>query len=83
MGLRLPLETAGAKPVTVRFSDGSEVFYFERYLGRYDRYIYSGITPLENSTVNDPPRTISEWTRGEKIQWLTDHPLKMDESDAR
>lgn len=82
MGIPLPIETTGVKPVKARFSDGSEVFYFERDLDRYDRYIYGGITPLDRSTVNDPPRTISEWTRNEKIQWLADHPMKMDESDA-
>jgi len=83
MGLRLPVERVGVKPVKVRFSDGSEVFYFERDLDRYDRYLYGGITPLDRSTVDDPPKTISEWTRSEKIRWLTDHPMKMDESDAR
>lgn len=83
LGLRVPVETAGGKPVEISFSDGSVVFYFERDLDRYDRYIFGGITPLESSTVNDPPKTISEWTRNEKIQWLADNPMTMDESDVR
>jgi len=83
MGLRLPVERVGVKPVKIRFSDGSEVFYFERDLDRYDRYVLAGITPLDRSTVDDPPKTISEWTRSEKITWLSDHPMKMDGSDAR
>lgn len=83
LGLRLPVEHVGVKPVKVRFSDGSEVFYFERDLDRYDRYIYGGITPLEQSTVEDPPKTIFEWARSEKVRWLSDHPMEMDQSDAR
>lgn len=82
MGIRLPVERGGVKPVKVRFSDGSEVFYFERDLERYDRYVYGGLTPLDRSTVEDPPKTISEWTRHEKIRWLTEHPQKLDESDV-
>jgi hypothetical protein len=83
LSLRLPVETSGVKPVKVRFSDGSEVFYFERDLDRYDRYVLGGITPLDQSTVDDPPRPISEWVRNEKVRWLSDHPMRMDESDAR
>jgi len=83
LGLRLPVEQAGVKPVKVRFSDGSEVFYFERDLERYDRYLLGGITPLDRSTVDDPPKLISEWTRSEKIRWLSDHPMKTDKSDAK
>ncbi len=82
MGLRLPVERSGAKPVKVRFSDGSEDFYFERDLERYDVYILGGITPLDRSTINDPPKMVSEWTRREKVQWLANHPLKPDKADA-
>lgn len=82
MGLRLPVERTGAKPVKVRFSDGSEDFYFERDLERYDLYILGGITPLDRSTINDPPKMISEWTRRDKVQWLVNHRLKSDEADA-
>jgi hypothetical protein len=82
LGIRLPVEQAGVKPIKVRFSDGSEVFYFERDLDRFDRYVFGGITPLDRSTVDDPPQLISEWARNEKIRWLTDHPMQMDESDA-
>ena len=83
LGLRLPVEQTGVKPVRVRFSDGSEVFYFERDLDRYDRYLLGGITPLDRSTIDDPPKLISEWPRSEKIRWLSDHPMKTDKSDAQ
>jgi len=83
LGLRLPVGQAGVKPVKVRFSDGSEVFYFERDLERYDRYVLGGITPLDRSTVDDPPKLISEWARSEKIRWLSDHPMRTDRSDAQ
>lgn len=83
LSLRLPVEKSGVKPVKVRFSGGSEVFFFERDLDRYDRYMLGGITPLDRSTVDDPPKLISEWARSEKIRWLSDHPMRMDESDAR
>ncbi|HET7846085.1 MAG TPA: hypothetical protein VFL72_01245 [Acidimicrobiia bacterium] len=83
LGLRLPVGQAGVKPVRVRFSDGSEVFYFERDLDRYDRYLLGGITPLDRSTIDDPPKLISTWTRSEKIRWLSDHPMKTDKSDAK
>jgi hypothetical protein len=82
MGIGLPVTRHGVRPVGVRFSDRSEVFYFERDLETYDRYIFGGLTSLERSTVDDPPRMISEWTRREKVRWLADHPLTMDESGA-
>jgi hypothetical protein len=65
------------------FSDGSEVFYFERDLERYDRYVLGGLTSLDNSTVEDAPQPISSWTRPEKLRWLMEHPQQLDESDAR
>jgi hypothetical protein len=83
IGLRLPVEHIGVKPVKVMFSDGSEGFFFERDLDRYDRYVYGGITPFDRSTIDDPPKIISAWPRSEKIRWLSDHPMTMDESDAK
>lgn len=82
MGIRLPVERGAGKPVRVRFSDGSELFYFERDLDRYDRHVLGGLTPLDCCTVEDPPQMISEWTRHDKLRWLVEHPQKLDESDA-
>ena len=83
MSLRVPVEKVGTKPAKVLFSDGLEFYYFERDVHVYDHYIYEGITPIDRCTINDPPKVIVEWPRSEKIQWLNDHPFKMDESGAQ